>query len=39
VIEVNPKEQDSSMIEIPEEGDRVRVVDAGVTDDPDGYPG
>ena len=39
VIEINPKDQDSSMIEIPGEGDKVRVVGAWVTDDPDGYPG
>jgi hypothetical protein len=39
VIEINPKDQDSSMIEIPDEGDKVRVVGAWVTDDPDGYPG
>jgi hypothetical protein len=39
VIEINPNDQDSSMIEIPEEGDRVRVVAAWVTDNPDGYPG
>lgn len=39
VIEINPKDQDSSMIEIPDEGDNVRVVGAWVTDDPDGYPG
>jgi hypothetical protein len=32
VIEINPADQDSSMIEIPEEGDRVRVVGAWVTD-------
>jgi hypothetical protein len=39
VIEINPKDQDSSMIEIPDEGDKVRVVGAWVTDDPDRYPG
>jgi hypothetical protein len=39
VIEINPADQDSSMIEIPDEGDKVRVVGAWVTDDPDGYPG
>jgi hypothetical protein len=39
VIEINPNDQDSSMIEIPEEGDRVRVIGAWVTDNPDGYPG
>jgi hypothetical protein len=39
VIEINPNDQDYSMIEIPEEGDRIRVVGAWVTDDPDGYPG
>jgi hypothetical protein len=39
VIEINPKDQDSSMIEILDEGDKVRVVGAWVTDDPDGYPG
>jgi hypothetical protein len=39
VIEINPKDQDSRMIEIPDEGDKVRVVGAWVTDDPDGYPG
>ena len=39
VIEINPNDQDSSMIEIPEEGDRVRVIGAWVTDDPDGNPG
>jgi hypothetical protein len=39
VIEINPKDQDFSMIEIPDEGDKVRVVGAWVTDDPDGYPG
>jgi hypothetical protein len=38
VIEINPKDQDSSMIEILDEGDKVRVVGAWVTDDPDGYP-
>jgi hypothetical protein len=32
VIEINPADQDSSMIEIPEEGDRVRVIGAWVTD-------
>jgi hypothetical protein len=32
VIEINPKDQDSSKIEIPEVGDRVRVVGAWVTD-------
>jgi len=32
VIEINPKDQDSSKIEIPEEGDRVRVIGAWVTD-------
>jgi hypothetical protein len=39
VIEINPNDQDASMIVIPEEGDRIRVVGAWVTDDPDGYPG
>jgi hypothetical protein len=39
VIEINPNDQDSSMIDIPEEGDKVRVVGAWVTDNPDGYPG
>jgi hypothetical protein len=38
VIEINPKDQDFSMIEIPDEGDKVRVVGAWVTDDPNGYP-
>jgi hypothetical protein len=39
VIEINPNDQDSSMIDIPEEDDKVRVVGAWVTDNPDGYPG
>ena len=38
MIEINPNDQDFSMIEIPEEGDRVRVIGAWVTDDADGYP-
>jgi hypothetical protein len=32
VIEINPDDQDSTMIEIPKEGDRVRVIGAWVTD-------
>ena len=38
VIEINPNDQDSSMIDIPE-GDKVRVVGGWVTDNPDCYPG
>ena len=33
VVEIIPNDQDSSMIEIPEDGDRVRVVGAWVTDE------
>jgi hypothetical protein len=39
VIEINPNDQDSSMIDISEEGDKVRVVGAWVIDNPDDYPG
>ena len=33
VIEIIPEDQDSSMVEIPKDGDRVRVVGAWVTDE------
>src|SRR5215212_2250904 len=33
VIEIVPEDQDSSMVEIPKDGDRVRVVGAWVTDE------
>lgn len=33
VVEIIPKDQDSSLIQIPEEGDRIRVVGAWVTDE------
>ena len=33
VVEIIPDDQDSSMIEIPKDGDRVRVVGAWVTDE------
>jgi hypothetical protein len=39
VVEVIPKDQESSSIQIPDDGDRIKVVGAWVTDDPDKYPG
>jgi len=33
VVEIIPKDQDSSMVDIPKDGDRVRVVGAWVTDE------
>jgi hypothetical protein len=39
VVEVIPKDQESSSIQIPEDGDRIKIVGAWVTDDPDRYPG
>jgi hypothetical protein len=33
VVEIIPKDQDSSMVEIPKDGDRVRVVGAWVSDE------